>query len=184
MAPSAIGLITPHLEPGETIVWHQRAPRLRLGIPMLLPLTFFISWTLAALGFSSLILWSQLQENRLDTFTVSMTTIFVGVGSIGVWWCWRAIKVGGRTVYAVTDRAALIIEDIFPRLVRRFKANDIAKRSRWGDRIAFRPDVIDENAYEPATTFIGIKDIDTVEEALNQIASAQPRDWFGNLETV
>lgn len=184
MTPRALDLITPHLEPGETLVWHQPAPKLRLGLPMVLPLAFFIYWTLAALGFGGLILWSLIQENRLSTFGVGLIAALVGVGTIGTLWCWRGIKAGGHTVYAVTDRAALIIEDIFPRAARRFRADDIAKRVRRGDRIAFKPDVIDENAYEPATTFIGIKDITAVEEALNRIAPARPRDWFGNLETA
>lgn len=166
--------LEPHLEPGETLLWSQPGPVLRLTLPLLIPLAFTSVWTAAAAGFTALVVWTLVRTGGAWTgLAISGAMTLAGLAFLA--YVARGLAAGARTLYAVTDRAALIVEDVRPRAVRRFTQADIARRRRWGDRIAFRPDIADGNAFDSLTSFIGVRDIEAVTALLDAIAPAAPQ---------
>lgn len=162
--------IEPHLQPGETILWCQAGPMWRLSLPLFIPLTLVTIWTGATFwAFCMVVAWS-LRNNASDWTGAYIAGAMSLAGFLLLLWLWRDVKAGAKTAYAVTDRAAIIVEDVTPRLVRRFGPEDVAKRRRLFDRIAFQPDVAPEdNPYHPASTFIGVRNIKNVELLLDQL---------------
>jgi len=174
--------ISPHLLPDEEVLWCQAGPRLRLSVPMLVPVAFFICWTAAALAFTTLATYSRLIDPVDDAFPAPWLGLaFTAIGAGCVWFSWRGLRAGLHTTYAITDRAAIIIEDVWPKRVRRFTADAVSKRAVFGDRIGFMPDPLEGNAFDSTTSFIGVRDMVTAQAALDRIAPAKPRDAFGNL---
>ena len=171
---SAADPIQAVLEPSEEIVWRQAGPRLRLSLPLLIPLIFSVAWTGAALAFVGLMLmlaWQTPEPQNIATGFV-IAAVLVSVGLFFVSYSWHGLRAGLSTEYAVTDRAALIIETVGRPRVRRFNASDIEKRERFGDRIGFMPDIVDGNSFDATTSFIGIRDMAAVEAALDTIVQS------------
>lgn len=165
--------LTPHLHPGERVLWSQQGPALRLALPVLIPLGFAITWTTAALGFVGLVVWSMVREGLNGWAGLIIASVMAAGGAWFTAHCWRGFLAGFSTLYAVTDRAALILEAPGRPRLRRFDAATIAGRRIWGDRIGFRPDITDANAFDSTTSFIGVRDMAHVEDLLSRAAQGR-----------
>ncbi len=88
-----------------------------------------------------------------------------------VTWCWRGCRTGLNTTYAVTNQAAIIVEDVWPRSVRRFTPQAVAARVCFGDRMSLVSDAGDGSRFDSTMSFIGVRDLATAESALLQLAT-------------
>ncbi|MEQ8823727.1 MAG: hypothetical protein RIC14_05065 [Filomicrobium sp.] len=154
------------LEPGEEIVWAQRGPVLRLSaewfIMSFVLLIFLVAW----LG----LLFVGIHDDRTDTWTVVL--VLGGICALITLALSQTINrfsAGLRTVYVITDRAALIIEAVKPVCIRRFNQESVARRWTFGSRIFFPPTTLRERFVLYYRSFYGVRDMAAAEAALEQI---------------
>lgn len=170
-ATTALG---PHMHVGEHVVWAQAAPRLRLALPALLPLAFGLA--VALIGGAAAVLAAAVALGRFPSVTTTgppwglagVAAFFAAIGVVIVTVTARDIAAAGHIVYAVTDRAALIVDTTPGGRVRRFTATDVRDRRRLGDRISFAPQG-EEEPFHPAWTFLGVRDRDAANAALDAL---------------
>ncbi len=165
-------LIAPLLEKNEVVVWAQRAPRDRLSLPLLFPLALFAIFSVASLALAIVTASVTIQRGTLlmNWEGAAIPLACAAAGALLARWCWRGIEAGRNTIYAITDRAALIIETTDRARVRRFGPEEVARRARLADRIGFITDVPEGGSFDSLTSFIGVKDMRAAEAALDRIA--------------
>lgn len=165
--------ITPHLEAGEVLVWSQIAPRWRLFVPELVPLAFSTIVGVIGAGFGLIGLAAEFAwvSGISGTGAWVFVAFGAGIAALAAWLLNATLgnmRAAAHTLYAVTDRAGLIIVDAPRARIRRFDARKIAERRWMGDRVSFDPDD-DEEPFRPDATFLGVCDIPAAEAALAAI---------------
>jgi hypothetical protein len=182
------------LAPGEKIKWLGKpdpAQYARQALPMVV---FGIPWTLFALFWEGGAIQPALQgigraggpgmafSIMFPLFGLPFIGIGIGMLTSPIWYRRKA----ANTIYAVTDRRALIIEDAGRRTVQSFDRSVIAHltRNERGDgsgNLLFGPDNNLEWAYRRRTSgsrttpgFYGIRTVRQVEQLLRETLDARP----------
>src|SRR5215216_6392607 len=162
------------LESGEQLLWHGRpgGRRFILGsIPIVLfgiPWTAFsLFWMAAASGF----LFTKSGNGIFSLFALfGVPFVLVGFGMLGSpYWAYRKMK---RTVYALTNRRALIITGGRSKTIRSYSSKDIGVIERT-ERANGKGDIyfatVEGNKSTQRIGFLGISDARRVERLLMDV---------------
>lgn len=188
MNPEADMIAQQELDSGERLLWAGRGSPGRLAIKGIAATLFGIPFT----AFSLFWMYMAAGQRVPDISGGRMTDYFwmfgvpfllVGCGMLllPLWLYWQ----GTRTVYAVTDRRALIITGGRSRTVKSLGPADTARVERkehgdgTGDLVFEQADSGDRRRQQRMPTgFFGIRDARTVEQLLMSLSQKEGRSTF------
>lgn len=159
------------LEPGERLLWYGKPDPKRSLLGSLAIMLFGIPWTAFAVfwtGAASGLIWGDGRPGWLSLFGLfGVPFILVGLGMLtSPYWLYRKAQ---RTVYALTDRRAMIITGTRTRKIQSFAGHDIDLIERT-ERVDGKGDVMFATATGNKSSqrigFIGIPDARRVEHLL------------------
>lgn len=159
------------LDAGERLLWYGRPDPKRQMMGGLVLMLFGIPWTAFALfwtGAASGLIWGERPIGWHSLFGLfGVPFVLVGFGMLlSPYWAYRRAQ---RTVYAITNRRALIISGRFVRKIQSFAVPDIEiierteRRNGKGD-VMFATTTVNRNTQRIG--FIGIPDARRVERLL------------------
>lgn len=127
------------LRRGEHLLWVGQPSPVRLAMQKLPTLLFGILWTAAIIFMSNMVGWSFSSSGNFGSFSMIFTVLLgifflIGVGML-VSPLWNYFK-ATRTIYAVTDQRAMIIEQLLSTSVKSYSDDDIQfieRRTSIGD---------------------------------------------------
>jgi hypothetical protein len=159
------------LEAGERLLWHGRPDPKRQLLGSLAVMLFGIPWTAFALfwtGAASGLIWGDRQLGWHSLFGLfGVPFVLVGLGMLtSPYWTYQKAQ---RTVYAITNRRAMIISGTRTRKIQSFAGPDIGLIERT-ERTNGKGDVmfatITGNKNMQRIGFTGITDARRVEQLL------------------
>lgn len=159
------------LESGERLLWHGRPDPKRQLFGALLIMLFGIPWTAFSVfwvGAASGLFWGERQIGWFSLFGLfGVPFVLVGLGMLTApYWTYRTAQ---RTVYALTNRRALIISGDRTRKIQSFAGTDIdlierTERADGKGDVMFATVANDKNLQRVG--FLGITDARRVERLL------------------
>ncbi len=159
------------LEAGERLLWYGRPDPKRQLLGSLVVLLFGIPWTAFALFWTAAasgLVWGEMGFGWHSLFALwGVPFVLVGFGMLGSpYWLYRKAQ---RTVYAITNRRALIISGTRTREIQSYTARDIGIIER-SERANGKGDVMfataASNKNPQRVGFTGIPDARRVERLL------------------
>lgn len=170
---NSIDQVLEALEPGEEVLWCQRGPVIRLCLWPFLNALFLAIWLIVGVW---LIVSFPFADEAATWKSAAVAGALIGLCIFLLYVTLDRFSAGLRTVYAITDRAALLIEAVQPIRVRRFNKVSIARRRSGGGKIVFPPTTVRER-FDFDRTFLGVRDMAAAEAALQRIAPKRRSFW-------
>lgn len=166
----SVGEVMGKLEPGEEVIWCQAGPKLWHSTYWLVTFLVLLIWTAFGLGLAAVVGWRLIDNHRdVGWAPVILLLTYSAIGVYGIQVSVRRFSASLRTLYLITDRAALIVEAVRPMNIRRFEPKAVAMRWSVGDRIGFPP-VKFLDRFDFDRMFVGVKDMESAHAALERVA--------------